>query len=320
MKDVVIGIDIGGTFTKYGIVDNEGKCLVERSIETAKYPEFDDYLKELVEDIQSTIKTVKEVFTIKGVGIGAPNGNYYKGTVENAVNLNWKGIVPVVDKMKKYFPGVPIVLTNDVNAAAIGEKEFGGARDMKDFVVVALGTGLGSGYVANGQLIYGHDGFAGELGHVTVTENGRDCGCGRKGCLEAYASATGLKRTVYQLLADRMIDSELRNIKFTELTAKMISEAAHRGDKIALEAFEYTGKILGKALADSVAITSPEAIFLSGGVANARELITVPTKKYMEESLLPIFRNKVKILISQLPDMNVGTVGAAALAWNELKK
>jgi len=320
MKDAVIGIDIGGTFTKYGVVDREGKCLCESFIDTVKHADFDDYLKELVAAIQATMKTVTGEFNIKGVGIGAPNGNYYKGTVENAVNLNWKGIVPVVEKMKKYFPGIPIVLTNDVNAAAIGEMEFGGAKNMKDFVVVALGTGLGSGFVANGQLIYGHDGFAGELGHVTVKDNGRDCGCGRKGCLEAYASATGLKRTVYQLLADRMIDSELRDIKYSDLTAKMISEAAHRGDKIALEAFDQTGFILGKALADTVAYTSPEAIFLSGGVANSKELITVPTKKYMEQHLLPIFRNKVKILISQLPDMNVGTVGAAALAWNELKK
>ncbi|MBN2482065.1 MAG: ROK family protein [Bacteroidales bacterium] len=320
MKDAVIGIDIGGTFTKYGIVDGEGKCLVENFIKTDTHQEFDLYLKELVDAVEEAKKSLKGEVAIKGVGIGAPNGNYYAGTIENAVNLNWKGVVPVVDKMKKYFPDIPIVLTNDVNAAAIGEMEFGGAKGMRDFIVIALGTGLGSGIVVNGQLVYGHDGFAGELGHTKVVHNGRDCGCGGKGCLEAYASATGLKRTVYELLADRMIDSELRDVKFNDLTAKMISEAAQRGDAIALEAFERTGKTLGRALADTVAHTSPEAIFLSGGVANSRELITVPTKKYMEENLLPIFRNKVKILISQLPDMNVGLVGAAALAWNELKK
>lgn len=320
MKEAVIGIDIGGTFTKYGIIDSDGNCLVESFINTNTHQQFDDYLKELVGAIEDTIKSIKKDIVIKGVGIGAPNGNYYAGTIENAVNLNWKGVVPVVDKMKKYYPDIPIVLTNDVNAAAIGEMEFGGAKGMRDFIVIALGTGLGSGLVVNGQLVYGHDGFAGELGHVKVQHNGRDCGCGGKGCLEAYASATGLKRTVYQLLADRMIDSELRDVKFNDLTAKMISEAAKRGDKIALEAFEQTGRILGYALADTVAHNSPAAIFLSGGVANARELITVPTKKYMEENLLPIFRNKVQILISQLPDMNVGLVGAGALIWNELKQ
>ncbi len=320
MKDAVIGIDIGGTFTKFGIIDREGKCLEESYINTNTHQSFDDYLKELVGAIEDKMKPLKNELSIKGVGIGAPNGNYYAGTIENAVNLNWKGVIPVVDKMKKYFPEVPIVLTNDVNAAAIGEMEFGGAKNMRNFIVIALGTGLGSGIVVNGQLVYGHDGFAGELGHVKVQRNGRDCGCGGKGCLEAYASATGLKRTVFQLLAERMIDSELKDIKFNDLTAKMISEAAHRGDAIALEAFEQTGKTLGRALADTVAHTSPEAIFLSGGVANAKDLITVPTKKYMEENLLPIFRDKVKILISQLPDMNVGLVGAAALAWNELKQ
>ena len=320
MKDAVIGIDIGGTFTKYGVIDGEGKCLVESFIDTNTKQDVDAYLKQLVEAIETTMKPIKDQVAIKGVGIGAPNGNYYAGTIENAVNLGWKGIVPIVDKLKKYYPGVPIVLTNDVNAAAIGEMEFGGAKNMRDFIVVALGTGLGSGIVVNGQLVYGHDGFAGELGHVKVIEGGRDCGCGGKGCLEAYASATGLKRTVYQLLSDRMIESELREIKFSDLTAKMISEAAHRGDKIALEAFDITGKILGYALADTVAHTSPKAIFLSGGVANAKELITVPTKKYMEENLLPIFHNKVQILISQLPDLNVGLVGAGALAWNELKQ
>ncbi len=320
MKDAVIGIDIGGTFTKFGIIDREGKCLKESYINTNTHQSIDDYLVELVNAIEDKMKPVKGDISVKGVGIGAPNGNYYAGTIENAVNLNWKGIIPVVDKMKKYFPDIPIVLTNDVNAAAIGEMEFGGAKNMRNFIVIALGTGLGSGIVVNGQLVYGHDGFAGELGHVKVQRNGRDCGCGGKGCLEAYASATGLKRTVFQLLAERMIDSELKDIKFNDLTAKMISEAAHRGDAIALEAFEQTGKTLGRALADTVAHTSPEAIFLSGGVANAKDLITVPTKKYMEENLLPIFRDKVKILISQLPDMNVGLVGAAALAWNELKQ
>jgi glucokinase len=318
MKEAVIGIDIGGTFTKYGIVDREGNCLAESFTNTATHNNFDDYLRDLHAAIEKSMQFLKGQIDIKGVGIGAPNGNYYKGTIENAVNLNWRGIIPVAEKIQKYYPGLTIALTNDANAAAIGEMVFGGARNMKDFIVITLGTGLGSGIVVGGTLVYGQDGFAGELGHVNVQLNGRDCACGRKGCLEAYASATGIRRTVYWLLSERMIDSELRGICYNDLTAKMISEAAQRGDKIALEAFDHTGWILGSKLADTVAHNSPEAIFLLGGLANARDLIINPTKKYMEESLLPIFRNKVKILLSSLPDMNAGVLGAGALAWNEL--
>jgi glucokinase len=320
MKEAVIGIDIGGTFTKYGIVDKEGNCLAESFTNTATHNNFDDYLNDLHEAIEKSMLFLKGQIEIKGVGIGAPNGNYYKGTIENAVNLNWKGIVPVAEKIRKYYPGVSIALTNDANAAAIGEMVFGGAKNMKEFIVITLGTGLGSGIVVGGTLVYGHDGFAGELGHVNAQLNGRDCGCGRKGCLETYASATGIRRTVFWLLSERMIDSELRSVSFNDLTAKMISEAALRGDKIALEAFEHTGWILGAKLADTVAHNSPEAIFLLGGLANSRELIINPTKKYMEENLLPIFRNKVKILLSGLPDMNAGVLGAGALAWNELNR
>lgn len=318
MKEAVIGIDIGGTFTKYGIVDREGNCLAESFTNTSFHNNFDDYLRDLHAAIEKSMQFIKGQVVIKGVGIGAPNGNYYAGSIENAVNLNWRGIVPVVEKMKKYYPGIVITLTNDANAAAIGEMVFGGAKGMKDFVVITLGTGLGSGIVVGGTLVYGHDGFAGELGHVNVQLNGRDCGCGQKGCLEAYASASGIRRTVYWLLSERMVESELRGICFNDLSAKMISEAALRGDKIALEAFDHTGCILGLKLADTVAHTSPEAIFLLGGLANSRDLIINPTKKYMEENLLPIFRNKVKILLSSLPDMNAGVLGAGALAWNEL--
>jgi len=320
MKDAVIGIDIGGTFTKYGIVDREGNCLVESFTNTAAHTNFDDYLRDLHTAISTSILSLKDQVEIKGVGIGAPNGNYYEGTIGNAVNLNWRGIIPVTEKMKKYYPGLTVVLTNDANAAAIGEMVFGGAKNMKDFVVITLGTGLGSGIVVGGNLVYGHDGFAGELGHIIAQLNGRDCACGRKGCLETYASASGIRRTVYWLLAERMIDSELRGVCFNNLNAKMISEAAIRGDKIALEAFDYTGWILGSKLADTVSHNSPEAIFLLGGLANSRDLIINPTKKYMEDSLLPIFRNKVKILLSSLPDMNAGVLGAGALAWNELNR
>jgi glucokinase len=320
MKEAVIGIDIGGTYTKYGVIDREGNCMAESFTNTTTHDNFDDYLKDLYDAIEKNMQFLKGQVEIKGVGIGAPNGNYYAGTIENAVNLNWRGIIPVSEKMKKYYPGLTIALTNDANAAAIGEMVFGGAKGMKDFIVITLGTGLGSGIVVNGELVYGQDGFAGELGHINAQLNGRDCGCGRKGCLEAYASASGIRRTVFWLLAERMIESELRDVNFNDLTAKMISEAALRGDRIALEAFDYTGWILGSKLADTVAHNSPEAIFLLGGLANSRELIINPTKKYMEENLLPIYRDKVKILLSSLPDMNAGVLGAGALAWNELRR
>ncbi len=320
MKDAVIGIDIGGTFTKYGIVDREGNCLAESFTNTCIHDSFDDYLRDLHTAIEKSMQFLKGQVDIRGVGIGAPNGNYYAGSIENAVNLSWKGSVPVVEKMRKYYPGLTIALTNDANAAAIGEMVFGGAKNMRDFVVITLGTGLGSGIVVNGALVYGHDGFAGELGHIKVQLHGRDCGCGMKGCLETYASATGIRRAVFSLLAERIIDSELRDVSYNDLTSKMISEAAIRGDKIALEAFEQTGWILGQKLAETVAHNSPEAIFLLGGLANAKELIINPTKKSMEQNLLPIFRNKVKILLSSLPDMNAGVLGAGALAWNELDR
>jgi glucokinase len=320
MKEAVIGIDIGGTYTKYGIVDREGNCLAESFTNTTTHNNFDDYLRDLYGAIEKSMQLLKGQIAIRAVGIGAPNGNYYNGSIENAVNLNWRGVIPVVEKIQKYYPGLTIALTNDANAAAIGEMVFGGAKDMKDFMVITLGTGLGSGLVVGGNLVYGYDGFAGELGHVIALINGRDCACGRKGCLETYASATGIRRTVFWLLSERMIDSELRTCNFNNLSAKMISEAALRGDKIALEAFDYTGWVLGSKLADTVAHTSPEAIFLLGGLANARDLIIQPTQKSMEDNLLPIFRNKVKILLSSLPDMNAGVLGAGALAWNELGK
>ncbi|HJX72046.1 MAG TPA: ROK family protein [Bacteroidales bacterium] len=320
MKEVVIGIDIGGTFTKYGIVEPNGNCIEEDFISTDVYKEFEAYLENLHSVIENTILSIDDDIRVMGVGIGAPNGNYYRGTIEHPPNLNWKGIIPVVDRLKSFYKDIPIVLTNDANAAAIGEMNYGGAKGMKDFIVITLGTGLGSGIVVNGNVVYGHDGFAGELGHVSVKLRGRECGCGKRGCLETYVSATGMKRTAFQLLAERNIDSELRNISYTDLTSKMIHEAARKGDQIALETFEYTGKILGLKLADAVGHTSPEAIFLLGGLAKAKELIINPTKKYMEENLLPIYRNKVKILPSSLQDLNAGILGASALAWNELDK
>lgn len=320
MTDVVIGIDIGGTFTKFGIVDKDGNCLVENFTSTDKFIDFEVYLEHLHTEIEELINGLQVEISIKGIGVGAPNGNYYHGTIEHAPNLNWKGIVPFVEKFSEFFPGLSIVLTNDANAAAIGEMIYGGAVNMKDFIVITLGTGLGSGIVVDGKVVYGHGGFAGELGHMNVKHRGRHCGCGKSGCLETYVSATGIKRTVFKLLAERVDQSELRSLSFEEITAKMISEAAKKGDKIALEAFEITGRILGVKLADAVTCTSPEAIFLFGGLSKAGELIFKPTRKYMEENLFPIYKGKVKLLPSLLQDTNTAVLGASALIWNELKK
>ena len=316
MKDIVIGIDVGGTFTKYGIVDREGNCLFENSISTNSINGAETFIKEISATLKNDLAKFPDV-KLCGIGIGAPNGNYYNGTIEFAPNLKWYGIIPVVQLFKKYFE-IPVVLTNDANAAAIGEMIFGGAKGMKDFIVITLGTGLGSGIVSNGELVYGHDGFAGEIGHTIVKQNGRQCGCGRRGCLETYASATGIKRTVYKLLADSISESKLRAVSFNDLSAEMITTAAKEGDKIAIEAFEYTAVFLGQRLADSVAYTSPEAIFFFGGLAKAGELILGPTRKHLEEDLLNIYKGKVKILPSGLAELNAAVMGTAALAWKEI--
>ena len=317
MKEVAVGIDIGGTYTKYGIVDKAGDCLISGSISTTQEKALDKYLQMLKTTIDTAKSEITEDIEIKGIGIGAPNGNFYKGTIEYAPNLAWKGIMPFVDEFKKLYD-LPMFLTNDANAAAIGEMVYGGAKDMKNFIIITLGPGLGSGLVVNGELVYGHDGFAGELGHLTIVPGGRMCATGRRGSMETYVSAPGIKRTVFELLADSLEDSEFRDVTFNDLNAKMISDAAKRGDKIAIEAFERTGKYLGTALSDTVAHTSPEAIFLFGGLANAGELIIEPTKRHMEESLLKIFRDKVKILPSKLTETNAAVMGASALVWKEL--
>jgi glucokinase len=318
MKEVVIGVDIGGTFTKYGIVDRHGNCLIENSISTNSGNGVEEFLKDATKAFKNDLAKFSDI-SLKGIGIGAPNGNYYNGTIEFAPNLKWKGIIHLVDLFKKNFD-VPIVLTNDANAAAIGEMIYGNAKDLRDFIVITLGTGLGSGIVSNGEVIYGHDGFAGEIGHTIVRHNGRQCGCGRKGCLETYASATGIKRTVYKLLADSLEESKLRAVSFNELSAEMITEAAKNGDKIAIEAFEYTGLLLGQTLADSVAYTSPKVIFLFGGLAKAGNLILEPTRRHLENNLLNIYKGKVNVLISGMEELNAAIMGAGALAWKELEK
>ena len=318
MINAVVGIDIGGTSTKFGIIDKKGQCLGVNSIRTYQYDKLNKFLEILYKEIQGLNNSLGKEINIKGVGVGAPNGNYYKGTINHPPNLNWKGIVPFVKKFKKYFPDIPVVLTNDANAAAIGEMVYGGAKNMKNIIVITLGTGLGSAFVVDGHLVYGNDGFAGELGHVNVEQNGRICRCCNKGCLEAYVSATGIKRTFFNLLCSRSKKSDLRHVSFNELTSKMIYDAARKGDAVALEAFAITGEILGVKLSDVVAITNPEAIFILGGLAKAGDLIFKPTQQFMEKNLFPVFRGKVKILPSKLKGGNAAVLGAGALAWKEL--
>jgi glucokinase len=325
MRKVTVGVDIGGTNTAIGIVDVEGNVLEKNSIPTPDHGDAEKYIKDLASAINEMIVKVKHINTdieLAGIGIGAPNGNYYNGTIEQAPNLSFKGVVPFVEMLKKHFPSLEAVaLTNDANAAAIGEMIYGGAKGMKNFAMYTLGTGVGSGLVVNGDLVYGNDGFAGECGHTTLVPDGRLCGCGGKGHLEAYCSAPGMKRTAFELLAKyNATDSLLADRSFNELDSKMIYDAAVKGDKVALEVFEITGKYLGMGLADTVHHLSPEAIFLFGGPTAAGELIFEPTRKSMEEHLLPIFRNKIKILPSKLDMGDAAIVGASALAWKELER
>lgn len=315
-RQIVVGIDIGGTNTVFGFVDREGNILGEDRIKTTHYDEIEVYVAALYEKIMVAFQRVENGNEIIGFGIGAPMGNINKGTIEHAAGLPWKGIVPLADIFKRHT-SLPIMVTNDANAAAVGEMMYGGARDMKNFVVITLGTGLGSGFVIDGKLVYGHDGFAGELGHTAIRPgpSNRDCGCGRKGCLETYVSATGLKRTLLKVMADSIQPSELRKYSFDELDAELIHEAAKRGDYIAKRAFEHTGRMLGFKLADVVAHTNPEAIFLFGGLALAKELIFEPAKEFMEENLLHIYKGKVKLLPSELSTQNAAVLGASSLIW-----
>jgi len=317
MKELTVGIDIGGTNTKYGIVDRQGNVVYQGRISTAQYDEFRDYFKALAAAIREGMNSIQEEHKILGIGVGAANGNYYKGTIERATNLKWKGIIPLADMLKEEFD-MPAVITNDANAAAVGEMVYGAAKGMKDFIVITLGTGLGSGFVANGMLLNGKHGIAGEVGHTSVNPAGRYCNCGKRGCLETYVSATGIKRTVYKLLADHLEPSELRGISFDNLNTKMITEAAIRGDIVALAAFEYTGRILGMKLAETVVHTDPEAIFLFGGLSLAGDLIFKPTIRHMEANLMPLFRGKVKVLPSGLQNQAAPILGASSLVWNYL--
>jgi glucokinase len=319
-KPYVVGIDIGGTNTVFGIVDARGSVLATNSIKTQKHALLEDYIQELYDELTKLIADNTHISKIKGIGIGAPNANYFSGTIEQAPNLPWKGIIPFADKIQKKF-GLPVAITNDANAAAIGEMIYGAARGMKNFIMITLGTGVGSGIVANGLLVYGSDGFAGELGHTTMRRNnGRLCGCGLTGCLETYASATGVARSAREFLeTQKDVPSRLRDIPADEITSKDVYEAAVAGDKLAQEVFAFTGQILGEAFGDFIKFSSPEAIIMFGGLSKAGELLLRPIRESMEKNVMPIFRNKVKLLFSELKEADAAVLGASALAW-EIKE
>lgn len=316
MTDVVVGVDIGGTNTVFGLVTLSGEILAEGKLKTANYPEVGNFVSALSDEIE-VLKKKKKDIRIAGIGIGAPNANYHKGTIELAPNLAWKGIVPLASLIREKT-NVPVVITNDANAAAMGEMIFGAAKAIKDFIILTLGTGLGSGIVINGDVVYGHTGFAGELGHTTVVPGGRECGCGRLGCLETYASASGLVRTTLMMLSEMKDESTLRDIPPSALSSRNVSEAALKGDKVALEAFDYTAEILALGIVNAVTFSSPRAIFLFGGLAQAGDLLFAPVREYVNENVQPIFRDTFKVLPSGLPESNAAVLGAAALAWNEI--
>jgi glucokinase len=316
---VVLGVDIGATTAKMGYVNRDGNCLADgASVSTGARQAADVFFGRLHEAAETLRAELPPEHEVVGIGIGVANGNYYKGTIECSPNLGWD-YVDVRAELGRYYK-IPVVVTNDANAAALGEMLFGAAKGMRDFISITLGTGLGSGIVAGGDLVYGADGFAGELGHTTVDPDGRECACGRRGCLEAYCSATGLCRTVQELICTSTQESELRGISYAQLTAARVSEAARRGDALAQAAFAACGDMLGLKLADAVALLSPEAVIVSGGMAAAGDLILEPTRLALEKYVFPVFRNKVKILPSALPEGNVAILGAGALVWNEINK
>lgn len=315
-EQLVVGIDIGGTGTKFGIVDRDGNVLFSSEISTKKHATVQSFIDDLYNALAVLIEKSGGPGRFKGIGVGAPNGNFYTGTIEYAPNLPWKGVIPMKELLEAKFK-LPVTLTNDANAAAIGEMMYGAAKGMKDFIMITLGTGVGSGIVANGQLIYGHDGFAGELGHTIVIPDGRlHPGTNKKGSLESYASATGVRNTAIEILENTNEESLLRKVPKDELDSKAVYEAAIQGDKVAQNIFEYTGRILGLALANAIMFSSPEAIVLFGGLTKAGDLILKPTKEHMEENLIQVFQNKVKILVSHLKESDAAILGASALAWD----
>ncbi len=313
----VVGVDVGGQTTKLGVVDMRGQVLAQTVIRTDTYDAVEPYIAELAEAINKVIADAGVEGQVRGIGMGIPNGNYYTGEIENAVNLKWgnKGTIPVAKLLKEQMGGeIPVALTNDANAAAMGEMTYGAARGMKNFIMITLGTGVGSGIVINGEVLYGHDGFAGELGHVcAVRHNGRLCNCGKTGCLETYTSATGVARTAREWLDMSDEPSSLRSLDV--ITSKDVYDAAKEGDSLALKIFEFTGTMLGQSFADFVAFSAPEAIVLFGGLARARKFLTEPIEKALNENVLSLWRDKVKIVFSQLKDSDAAILGASALAW-----
>src|SRR6188768_365597 len=317
LEHLAIGIDIGGTGTKFGIVDRNGNILFSSEISTRGHGDIEGYIDELYRNLYPLIEKAGGPGRMKGIGLGAPNGNFYTGTIEYAPNLPWKGIIPLSKLVEDKFK-LPTILTNDANAAAIGEMMYGAAQGMKDFIMITLGTGVGSGIVANGHLIYGHDGFAGELGHTIVIPDGRiHSGTGKKGSLESYASATGVRVTAIEFLEKNKKQSLLRKVSADLLDSKAVYDAAIEGDELAQEIFNYTGKILGIALANAIMTTSPEAIILFGGLTKAGDFILKPTRESMEENLIKVFQGKVKILISHLREAHAAILGASALVWEK---
>ena len=314
MSKLAVGIDIGGTTTKFGVVNAEGKILEQDRISTTKYEDVNDFINDLDSKLTPMILRNGGIEKFIGIGVGAPNGNYYSGTIEYAPNLNWKGIVPIAELIHKKI-GLPTKLTNDANAAAVGEMQYGCAKRIKHFICITLGTGVGSGIVIDGKIVLGHDGFAGELGHTIIRKGGRfHKGTGSHGCLESYASATGVRETAFEFLAeDPTQESLLRNYTTEELTSQIVFECASKGDVIAKKVFEFTGEILGEALANFVMFSSPEMIVLFGGLTKAGDLLMKPTKASMEANLIQIFKHKVKIVFSDLHESDAAILGASAL-------
>ena len=314
-SQLVVGIDIGGQTTKLGVVNIQGTVLAQTVIRTDTYSDVEPYIAELADAIKKIMAEADAEGKVRGIGVGAPNGNYYKGTIENAVNIAWgRNTIEFAKLLSEAMGGIPVSLTNDANAAAVGEMTYGAARGMKNFIMITLGTGVGSGIVINGDVVYGHDGFAGELGHVTaVRNNGRACNCGKTGCLEAYASATGVARTAREWLELTDEPSLLRNLD--SIASKDVFDAAKEGDKLALKIFEFTGKMLGRSFADFIAFSAPEAIVLFGGLARAKEFLLEPLETAMNENVVSIWKNKVKIVFSQLKESDAAILGASALGW-----
>ena len=315
-KDLVIGIDVGGQTTKCGIVDARGTVLSQTVIRSDETTDHEAFVASLAEALNRIIAEAQAEGRIRGIGVGAPNGNYYTGTIEYAPNLKWGGakVIPFAKLLSEQMNGIPVSLTNDANAAAVGEMTYGAARGMKNFIMITLGIGVGSGIVIDGNVVYGHDGFAGELGHTcAVRHNGRACGCGKTGCLEAYCSATGVARTAREWLEMTDEPSELRSLD--KISSKDVYDAAKDGDKLALKIFEYTGRVLGEKLADFIEFSAPEAIVLFGGLARSKEFLTEPILNAMNANVLPLWRNKVKLVYSSLKESDAAILGASALAW-----